>query len=54
MIAGHGFERVGLVKDHDVVVGQDARPFAAQRQVAEKQRMVDDQHLRVFCTRRRA
>ena len=30
MLAGHGFDHVGFVENHHIVVGQDAGPFAAQ------------------------
>ena len=47
VIAGDGFDRVGFVEDHDVVVGQDAHAGPAQGDVAEQQRVIDDQDLRV-------
>ena len=48
MIAGDRFDRVGFVEDHDVVVGQDAHAGPPQREVAEEQRVVHDQDLRVL------
>ena len=48
VVAGDGFDRVGLVEDHDVVVGQDAHAGAPQGDVAEEQRVIDDQDLRVL------
>ena len=48
VVAGDGFDRVGFVEDHDVVVGQDAHAGPPQRDVAEQQRVVDDQNLRVL------
>ena len=47
VVAGDRFERVGLVEDDGVVVGQNRRVDAAQRQIAEKERVVNDQDLRV-------
>ena len=52
VVAGDGFDRVGFVEDHHVVVGQDADARAPQRDVAEQQRMIDDQDLRVLHRRR--
>jgi hypothetical protein len=48
MIAGGRLQVVRLVEDHDVVIRQDARLLPPQRQVAEKQRVVHDQYLRVL------
>ena len=47
MLAGHRFDHVGFVEDHHVVVGQDAGPLAAERQIGEKQGVIDDQDLGV-------
>ena len=48
MIAGHRFDRVGFVEHDDVVVRQDAGPLLPQGQIAEEQRMIDDQHLGIL------
>ena len=48
VVAGDVLQRMGLVEDHHFVVGQDARPLPPQGQVAEEQRVVDDQDLRVL------
>ena len=53
VIARHGLEVVGLVEYDGIVIGQDAGSLPPQRQVAEKQGMIYDQHLRP-CARRRA
>ena len=37
------FERVGLVEDDDVVLGQEAGPGAAEGEVGEEQGVVDDE-----------
>ena len=52
VIAGDGFDRVGFVENHDVVIGQDADARAPQRDVAEQQRVIDDQNLCVLRRRR--
>ena len=48
VIARHRLDRVRLVENHDVVIGQDARPLAPQRDVAEQQRMIHHQNLRML------
>ncbi len=48
MVAGDGFDGVRFVKNHHVVVGQNVDPLAAQREIAEEQRMIDDENLRVL------
>ena len=45
VIAGHRLQRMGLVEDHDVVLGQHARAFHAQGQVGEIQGVIDHQDL---------
>ena len=52
MVARHGLEGVGLVEDHDVVLGQHAHPLLPQGQVGEEQGMVDHQDLGVLIRRR--
>ena len=48
MVAGHGFHRMGFVKDDHVKLGQNADLFPPQGQVGEEQGMVDDQDLGVL------
>ena len=48
VVAGDGFDRVRFVEDHDVVVGQDAHAGPPQRDVAEQQRVIHDEDLRVL------
>ena len=48
VVAGDRFDRVGFVEDHDVVVGQDADAGPPQGEVAEEQRVIDDEDLRVL------
>ena len=45
MVGRDAFQRVRFVEDRDVVVGQNRRPFPPQREVREKQRMIDDQNV---------
>ena len=45
VIAGHRLQRVGLVEDHDVVLGQHADALHAQGQVGEVQGVIDHQDL---------
>ncbi len=45
VIGGHVLQRVRLVEDDDLVVGQQVRSLAAQGEVAEEQGVVDDQQL---------
>ena len=47
VIAGHRFQRMGLVEDHDVVLGQHAHALRAEGQVGEVQGVVDHQDLGV-------
>ena len=47
VIAGHRLQRMGLVEDHDVVLGQHAHAFHAEGQVGEVQGVVDHQDLGV-------
>ena len=47
VIAGHRLQRVGLVEDHDVVLGQHALAVLPQSQVGEVQGVVDDEDLGV-------
>ena len=45
MIARHAFHRVCFVKYDRVIIGQKTNTHAAQRQITEKQCVVDDQNL---------
>ena len=36
------FERVRFIKDHGLIVRQQLGPLAAQSEVAEKERVIDD------------
>ena len=45
VIAGHRLQRVGLVEDHHVVLGQHADALHAEGQVGEVQGVIDDQDL---------
>ena len=46
MIGGDVFQRVRLVEDDDLVIGQKTRPLAPQGQVAEEQGVIDDEEVR--------
>ena len=46
MIAGNRFNGVGLIQHGYVVVGQNASAGAAQGQIAEEQRMINNENLR--------
>ena len=45
MIGGHIFERMTFVEDDGLVVRQQTRILPTERQIAEKERMVDDQNV---------
>src|SRR5262249_34505126 len=45
VVGGDGFERVGLVEDDRLVVGQDVAALLADFQVAEEQGVIDDEDL---------
>lgn len=47
VVAGDGLDRVGLVEDRDVVVGQDAASLATHSEVGKEQRVIDDENVRV-------
>ena len=47
MRSGDLLDRVGFVKDSDIIVGQNAGPFSSQSQVREKHRVVHDQNVGV-------
>ena len=48
VLPGHGLERMGFVKNHGVVIGQQARAHLPQGQIAKEERVIHQQHLRVL------
>ena len=48
VIAGDTFHGVGFVENDDVIIWQDAGSDAAERDIAEQQRMIDDQDLSIL------
>jgi hypothetical protein len=52
VIARDRFDRMAFVQDHGVVVRQQRDALAAQRQVAEEHRVIDDQQLGTRRSRR--
>ena len=52
VIAGDGFQRVGFVENHHVVLGQQVHALPPQGEVGEKQGMVDHQDLARLARRR--
>src|SRR3954468_1648166 len=48
MIARDRFNRVRFIKNHDVVIRQNAHARTAKRDVAEQERVVHDKNLRVL------
>src|SRR6516162_893476 len=45
MIGGHVFEGMRLIEDDDLVIGQQTCTLAPQGQIAEKERVIDDEQL---------